>query len=204
MSKVSTLAGSPVLTNVVGVATLLVAAYGVLYPPSGPSPENNAALSNAQGLPMFSTGHPILFSVTAIIGLILLLPSWVALFRSFRTKANTATTVESPLIRRDTGALDWKPIQFEQIANKAFINAEVPLDGKRYIDCTFEHCTFVYEGSAPGEIIGDNSKLIRRNPNEINFALRSSNPIVTAAWQLQHKVREGGAGLVGTRFEPIN
>jgi hypothetical protein len=88
-----------------------------------------------------------------------------------------------PLERLANGMLDWKQIRYEQIANKAFLNTEVPLDGKRYIDCTFEHCTFIYEGMAPSEIIGD-CKLIRRYPDEVNFILKSSNPVVIAAWQL--------------------
>jgi hypothetical protein len=118
-------------------------------------------------------------------------------------KRRSASNVESPLIRRANGMLDWKPIHFEQIANRAFVNAEITLDGKRFISCSFEHCTFVYEGTAPTELV-ENCKLVRRNLDEPNFIIRTSNPIVITACTLQSRISEGGPGLIGIRFEPVN
>jgi len=151
--------------------------------------------------------HPLLLVFAVIVGILLMLPAWIALIASLRHSCRDSDghlqIVESPLLRRSNGARDWKPIQYEQIANREFINAVVDLDGKRYINCTFRHCTFRYEGAAPTEFV-EHCRLIRDNPNEPNFVLSTNNPLVTAAWMIQHRIAQGGPGIVAERFEPTN
>jgi hypothetical protein len=205
MSKVTSVAGSSVLGNVLGTLTLIVTTYAALTSPSAswPTTGGTPMVANTGGVGL---QHSILLVVAGVIGLGLLLPSWIALVRALRLP-NKPKEVESPLERSANGVLrwkDWKLGDFEQIANKAFVNAEIPLDGKRYIDCTFEHCTFVYEGTAPFEIVGDASGIIRKNPDDRNVALRSANPIVMSAWQLYIKTGQGGTGFKGMWFEPAN
>ena len=43
---------------------------------------------------------------------------------------------------------DWT-IPLTQIRGAIFVNEKVDVDGKEFIDCTFNHVTFVYNGTAP-------------------------------------------------------
>jgi hypothetical protein len=110
--------------------------------------------------------------------------------------------LESPLRLLPNGALDWRETRLTQIANKHYVNDTVCLDNTTFINCSFEHTTFIYEGTGAFNMI--ECQLIRRNPNEANFVLRSGNPIVIASFQLQLKVAQGGPGLIRMRFEPTN
>jgi hypothetical protein len=57
----------------------------------------------------------------------------------------------------DKNAIDsaWTRPQFIGVYNKAFKNTWVRLDGHRFTNCTFEHVTFDFEGTAPVDMPGD-------------------------------------------------
>jgi hypothetical protein len=118
-------------------------------------------------------------------------------------KRQSKSNVESPLERLPNGYLGWKLTRLKQIANQQFVNVEVPLDNRRYINCTFEHCTFIDEGTGPAEMVED-CKLIRRDVAGPNFGLRTSNPIVMASMVIQAKISQGGPGLIGIKLDPVN
>src|SRR5215470_7743834 len=61
-----------------------------------------------------------------IVGLLGVLGQVGLISRLFGTR--TGARVESPLQRRYNGMLEWKPIQYEHIANQTFVNAEIILD----------------------------------------------------------------------------
>jgi hypothetical protein len=47
---------------------------------------------------------------------------------------------------------DGAALRFEDVVNQTFKNQEVPLDGYRYVACTFENVTFVYNNGVTGGI----------------------------------------------------
>jgi hypothetical protein len=152
--------------------------------------------ASSSGLAMTACGH---WTIP-----LTLIASGVALsIINYLVKWRTRSNVDSPLKRLPNGMLAWKDSPMEQIANKAFVNDTVRLDGRRFFTCTFEHCTFIYEGTAPTELL-ENCQLIRRAPNEINFTIRTSNPVVMTALIVQARIAQGGPGLAGVRFEPVN
>jgi hypothetical protein len=109
-------------------------------------------------------------------------------------------TAETPLIVMDNGFLAWRESRLAQVVGRQYMNEEVRVDNTTFLNCTFEHVTFVFEGTGPFNMV--DCQLIRRNPNQPNFILRSSNPIVIAALQLQIQVAQGTAGPISMRFEP--
>ena len=119
---------------------------------------------------------------------------------SRQASQSLAPAAESPLIRMENGFLAWREGRLAQVVGRQYLNEEVRLDNTTFLNCTFEHVTFVFEGGAPFNII--DSQLIRRNPNQPNFVLRSSNPIVIAALQLQVQIAQGTVGPITMRFEP--
>ena len=133
--------------------------------------------------------------------LFILGPSAFTAIRNKRPK-DEPTQHESPLVFRN-GNLAWRSTErLKQIANHHFINDTVLLDGVEYLNCVFEHCTLVYEGSAP---IGLADCQVIRHEGQINLTLRSANPIVNAAFSIYI----GLQGIppvrpIGWRFEPHN
>ena len=62
--------------------------------------------------------------------------------------------------RKMLGRISPKPLEIT--VGKHFKNREVLLDGQRYVNCTFEHVTFLYRGKAPfkfdyAELRGNNN-----------------------------------------------
>ena len=48
----------------------------------------------------------------------------------------------------------WKLYKKIDVWNKRFMNEVVDVDGRRYVDCTFENVTFLYNATAPWEFSG--------------------------------------------------
>ena len=48
----------------------------------------------------------------------------------------------------------WKLYKKVDVWNKHYLNEAVEVDGHRYINCTFENVTFVYNATAPWEFTG--------------------------------------------------
>jgi hypothetical protein len=44
---------------------------------------------------------------------------------------------------------NWGSYKYEDVYNHPFANETVRLDGKRFLGCTFDNVTFVYQGTAP-------------------------------------------------------
>jgi hypothetical protein len=106
--------------------------------------------------------------------------------------------VGSPLIRLSNGYLAWKELRLKQIANKAFIHDTIILDGTRFINCSFEHSTLVYDGTGSTDVVDCR---VVRHEGQPNLTLRTSNPIVMAAFQIQANFGDGKSPL-GFKFEP--
>ena len=49
-------------------------------------------------------------------------------------------------------AEEWSSWQLKKIINQKYIRENVPLDGRNYINCEFEHVTFWYDGTAPAAL----------------------------------------------------
>jgi hypothetical protein len=65
----------------------------------------------------------------------------------------------------------WPSYEFSQVADKTYKDTTIIVDGYHFINCTFDHVTFRYKGTAPVQF------------TDAHFptapAIRSSNPIVT-------------------------
>jgi hypothetical protein len=149
-------------------------------------------------LPSTFMGAFVLFGVIALVANALTHSKLSKL--SAQRPSGTTRAAESPLVVLENGFLAWRDSRLAQVVGKQYLNDTVHLDNTTFLHCTFEHVTFVFEGTAPFNII--DSQLVRRNPNQPNFVLRSSNPIVMAALQLQVQVAQGTAGPITMRFEP--
>jgi hypothetical protein len=179
--------------RVVQIYIAAITTYGIYLAgtstssPSRPVHGSNTAMT-------FTSGHWMIPTTLIASGVALTIINYLL-------KRWTRSNVESPLTRLDNGMLDWRPThKLKAIANKHFLNETVVLDGMQYIRCAFEHATFVYEGTAPYEMI--DCTTIRREGSEPNFTIRSSNPIVGASLMLNFKLSEGSKGPIGWRFEP--
>jgi hypothetical protein len=93
---------------------------------------------------MFSSiGHPWILGIAAVIGIILLLPSWTALVRTLRSSSEPEWW--KPFIP----SANWASYPFQQRWDQAYTKQTVKLDGYDYIRCTFDNVTFHYNGTAP-------------------------------------------------------
>lgn len=92
---------------------------------------------------------------------------------------NEEISADSPLVFRK-GMLAWRNSRTRQVANKEFVNQEVPLDGIEYIDCKFDRVTFVYNGLAPSGISGL-SGVTYDEKGRPTARCKSTNPIVNNA-----------------------
>lgn len=70
------------------------------------------------------------------------------------------------------GVLPTGEINLQQISNKHFLNQEVVLDGKSFVNCTFENVKFVYSGN-PTQIV--NYKAVGK------MAFETSHPRISNA-----------------------
>jgi hypothetical protein len=99
---------------------------------------------------------------------------WVTrLFSDASKSVPLQTNIEKSRLERDFPTSEWdKPLT--PIYRHNYKNETVPLDGKNFIECTFENVTFLYQGTRGTQMF--NCKKI---PEE-NFpvALRTDNPIV--------------------------
>lgn len=72
------------------------------------------------------------------------------------------------------------------VEGRSFRNEEVPLDGRKYVNCTFENVTFVFEGQ--GAFGFDNSRFVRL----LSPQLRTRNQIIGATVQLLQMIQSAG------------
>jgi hypothetical protein len=88
-----------------------------------------------------------------IIGTLVLLLSWgmsgISLYRSLQPK---------PGMNLKATADAWATYRYEPVLGRHFFNEAVVLDGKHFANCTFENVTFIYQGTAPVQIV--DSRLI--------------------------------------------
>jgi hypothetical protein len=86
MNRIKAFASSPLVSNMIGVLTLLFAALAYFN-------RNQPVAQVAGDAPVVASNltHPWFLAGTAFVGLVLLLPSWVALYRSFYAKPSPTT-----------------------------------------------------------------------------------------------------------------
>jgi hypothetical protein len=77
---------------------------------------------------------------------------------------------------------------------RRFINETVPLDGRHYINPTFEDVTFEYEGTRPSQM--DNPQFVI-HAGQVSGGIKSYNPIVNQTIEIMHTL-EGAAGCNNT------
>src|ERR1700691_1555605 len=51
---------------------------------------------------------------------------------------------------------DWSNPRLEMVSGKNYVNKTVDIDGKSFRDCSFEHVTLMFHGTAPSEMVGTN------------------------------------------------
>jgi hypothetical protein len=68
----------------------------------------------------------------------------------------------------------WLTYRYQEIYNQTFQNETVKLDGKKFLNCTFDNVTFQYEGTAPFLLAGGQ---VRVDSGSL-YSLKSNNPIV--------------------------
>jgi hypothetical protein len=51
---------------------------------------------------------------------------------------------------------DWKKPHFDIVSGHRYVNKSIDIDGKSFRDCSFEHVTFTFRGTAPTEFVGNN------------------------------------------------
>lgn len=76
------------------------------------------------------------------------------------------------------------------VAGRRFINQEVLLDGHRYVNCTFENCTFKYNGTTPVQF--------QSNAIHGRMMFSSENVGINGAWMLAV-----GTGLISADTELV-
>jgi hypothetical protein len=85
------------------------------------------------------------------------------------------------------------------IVTKHFQNETVELDGKSFIDCTFEKVTFVYQGTMPAQFTN-----CSRPNHEGGYIFRSSNPVVQVTCGIINWLRATAGGPETVQLTLIN
>lgn len=112
MGRLKGILGSPILANVVGAFTLVATIVGIYistHPSSTALPASLSAPDTAVvARPnMFTAMPPYLFIVTGVIGVGLLLPSWIALFRAAHSRP---TEIRALALPRTTSRIIVDPV----------------------------------------------------------------------------------------------
>jgi hypothetical protein len=71
-----------------------------------------------------------------------------------------------------------------RVYGQTFKNQTIELDGREFVKSTFEHVTFVYNGTAPTRLIDNTST---------DHQLQSSNPVVLQTMDLMRMMFPGGS-----------
>ena len=169
MSKIGTVAGSSIFGNIIGALTLIATVgLGVLGLRSDQGQVSTSGVSSMET----SSAHPYLFWAmlvfAAAVGVGLLLPSWIALFESFRSRSgavipqrpsNSLVNVSALFVVSGPGSVipppkvntaeEWANYKLEPLANQKYEYGSLSLDGKAFTKCTFTHMNLFYDGTAP-------------------------------------------------------
>ncbi len=94
---------------------------------------------------------------------------------------------------------DSKPL--ERVYNAHYVNQSVLLDGKHFINSSFDNVTLVYQGT--GGFALENSQFSKHN-GELTSRLASSNRIVTSALKLSAQLDEINGCKTGVISLPPN
>jgi hypothetical protein len=73
-----------------------------------------------------------------------------------------------------TKPANWD-VPLKRVYGQTFKNQAIELDGREFVESTFEHVTFVYNGTAPTRLIQNKST---------DHSLQSSNPVVKQTMEL--------------------
>jgi hypothetical protein len=117
-------------------------------------------------------GHgPVWVFIAGLAVFVLVLRGWNEIsWRSDRRK--NVPTAES----RPAGTLGAVSRQFR---DRTFRNEQVEIDGHSYIDCVFDHVTFVYRGTAGFDF---------RNCKAVNFAIMCPRPDLDGVLRFLHSL----------------
>lgn len=81
-----------------------------------------------------------------------------------------------------------KPVNWDaplkRVYRQTFKNQTIELDGREFVESTFEHVTFAYNGTAPTRLIDNKST---------DHRLQSSNPVVLQVMDLMRIMFPGGS-----------
>jgi hypothetical protein len=78
------------------------------------------------------------------------------------------------------------PDKLERIPSRIFKNETVVLDGKFFLQPTFDHVTFIYNGTAPFAF--DNAHFMKPPDGEVAFNIVSQNKIAREIIKLENAV----------------
>jgi hypothetical protein len=53
-------------------------------------------------------------------------------------------------------SVNWQNPHFDIVTGHRYVNKSIDVDGKSFRDCSFEHVTFTFRGTAPTEFVGNN------------------------------------------------
>lgn len=71
----------------------------------------------------------------------------------------------------------------KQVVNRKFQNETVQLDGNRYVNCTFDHVTFVFRGVGRFDFV-DSGFIYENATGRSNSSMASKNLVVNLSWIL--------------------
>ncbi|MBX3587970.1 MAG: hypothetical protein KF796_15130 [Ramlibacter sp.] len=127
--------------------------------------------------------------------------SWVAFFPLILLIVATSLLIWRAFFgdvsKKGTPFIAWpKPYGPPIIHDKRFVNSEVEIDGRKYVKCTFENCTFKYNGTTAIQLQGCHfmGKMI----------FSSDNPAVCGAWLLLVGLGAVKPGLDLLDLDPSN
>jgi hypothetical protein len=97
-------------------------------------------------------------------------------FAATTSETGPSTTIEKSRVERDFPTSEWdKPLT--TIFRQNYKNETVQLDGKNFIECTFENVTFIYQGTRPLQMI--NCKKLPEKGFWVT--VQTDNPVVFTA-----------------------
>jgi hypothetical protein len=120
---------------------------------------------------------PAILAVAAVLGVLLLI--YISIRNGTANTTSAAKSNESltqSRIQREFPTTDWdKPLT--QIFRQHYKNETVQLDGKNFVECTFENVTFIYQGTRPIQMMN-----CRKIPQEgFLVTVQTDNPVVFTA-----------------------
>jgi hypothetical protein len=107
---------------------------------------------------------------------------WVTRFFVGSSEAGpSSTTIEKSRVERDFPTSEWD-IPLTPVFRQDYKNETVPLDGKDFIQCTFENVTFLYQGTRPIQMT--NCKKVPATGFVVT--VQTDNPVVFTALSIMH------------------